>query len=85
MLPAIKNILEQLAQQFNPLQVQAFIEVPLAAYCIDMGSFTFAEEVRWLPRESRGRHTVNNCWKSCWHIYIYLRFVQRQRSLNCTK
>lgn len=30
-LPAIKGILEQLAQQPNPAQVQAFIEVPLEA------------------------------------------------------
>lgn len=52
-LPAIKGILEQLAQQPTPVQVQAFIEVPLAADCVDMSVFAFAE-VHWLPREPRG-------------------------------
>ncbi|NLS43647.1 hypothetical protein EXD76_05500 [BEV proteobacterium] len=41
-LPAIKGILEQLAQQSNPVQVQAFIEMPLEADCVDMSAFAFA-------------------------------------------
>ncbi|ATZ95866.1 siderophore-interacting protein [Dickeya fangzhongdai] len=49
-LPAIKGILEQLSQLDNPPQVQAFIEVPLQADCIDYRHLTFAEVV-WLPRE----------------------------------
>ncbi|MBG6242353.1 MAG: siderophore-interacting protein [Candidatus Symbiopectobacterium sp. Dall1.0] len=52
-LPAIKGILEQLAQQSNPVQVQAFIEVPLEADCVDMSAFAFAE-VHWLPRKPQG-------------------------------
>ncbi|MGM3225422.1 siderophore-interacting protein [Dickeya zeae] len=53
-LPAIKGILEQLAQQDNPPQVQAFIEVPLQADCTDdYRNLPFAEVV-WLPREGTG-------------------------------
>ncbi|MGM3174506.1 siderophore-interacting protein [Dickeya lacustris] len=53
-LPAIKSILEQLAQQDNPPQVQAFIEVPLQADCTDdYRTLPFAEVV-WLPREGTG-------------------------------
>ncbi|MCW2476249.1 siderophore-interacting protein [Candidatus Symbiopectobacterium sp. NZEC151] len=52
-LPAIKGILEQLAQYATPVQVQAFIEVPLEADCVDMSAFAFAE-VHWLPRKPQG-------------------------------
>lgn len=52
-LPAIKGILEQMARQPQPAQVQAFIEVPLEADCEDMGRFPFAE-VHWLPRAALG-------------------------------
>lgn len=52
-LPAIKGILEQMARQAHPAQVQAFIEVPLEDDCVDMSHFTFAE-VHWLPRKAFG-------------------------------
>ncbi|AML59893.1 iron-chelator utilization protein [Serratia rubidaea] len=49
-LPAAMGILEQLAQQDNPPQVQAFFEVPLAGDCVSVAQFPFAE-VFWLPRD----------------------------------
>lgn len=49
-VPAAVGILEQLAQQANPPQVQAFFEVPLAGDCLNMERFPFAE-VYWLPRD----------------------------------
>lgn len=49
-VPAAMGILEQLAQQANPPQVQAFFEVPLASDCLNMDRFPFAE-VYWLPRD----------------------------------
>ncbi|WP_192457917.1 siderophore-interacting protein [Musicola keenii] len=52
-LPAVKGILEQLAERAEPPRVQAFIEVPLAADCVDLSQFAFAE-VFWLPREDTG-------------------------------
>lgn len=51
-LPAALGILEQLARQDNPPQVQAFFEVPTAADCINVAQFTFAD-VFWLPREEK--------------------------------
>lgn len=51
-LPAIKGILEQMAQRPQPAQVQAFIEVPLEEDCVDMSHFPFAE-VHWLPRKAQ--------------------------------
>lgn len=45
--------LEQMVQQSTPVQVQAFIEVPLEADCVDMSAFAFAE-VHWLPRKLQG-------------------------------
>lgn len=52
-LPAVKGILEQLAQRANPPRTQAFIEVPLRADCIDLSHLTFAD-IHWLPREGSG-------------------------------
>ncbi|WBF44659.1 siderophore-interacting protein [Serratia rubidaea] len=49
-LPAAMGILEQLAQQDDPPQVQAFFEVPLAGDCVSVAQFPFAE-VFWLPRD----------------------------------
>ena len=51
--PAVKGILEQLAGQASPPQVQAFIELPLRADCQDFSHFTFAD-IHWLPREECG-------------------------------
>ncbi|QOL15940.1 siderophore-interacting protein [Dickeya dianthicola] len=53
-LPAIKSILEQLSQLDNPPQVQAFIEVPLQADCVDDYRHLPFAEVVWLPREGTG-------------------------------
>lgn len=49
-LPAARGILELLASQQNPPQVQAFFEVPEAGDCIDLSAFPFAEVI-WLPRK----------------------------------
>jgi NADPH-dependent ferric siderophore reductase len=49
-LPAAMGILEQLAQQSHPPRVQAFFEVPVAADCLDVVHFPFAE-IYWLPRD----------------------------------
>ncbi|WP_435947921.1 siderophore-interacting protein [Dryocola sp. BD586] len=49
-LPAARGILERLAGQQNPPQVQAFFEVPEAGDCVDLGAFPFAEVI-WLPRK----------------------------------
>ncbi|MFP1769904.1 siderophore-interacting protein [Lonsdalea quercina] len=56
--PAVKGILEQLAGQASPPQVQAFIELPLRADCQDLSHFSFAD-IHWLPREECGaKHGV---------------------------
>lgn len=52
-LPAIKGILEQMAERREKATVQVFIEVPLAEDCIDMRQFAFAD-VHWLPRQPAG-------------------------------
>ena len=49
-LPAIAGILEQLADNQPDLAVQAFIEVPLEADCLDLRHGN-ATELHWLPRE----------------------------------
>lgn len=54
-LPAAKSILENLAQQATPPQVQAFFEVPLHSDCSASGHFPFAH-ICWLPREATGSH-----------------------------
>ncbi|HIE0015229.1 siderophore-interacting protein [Serratia ureilytica] len=56
-VPAAMAILEQLAQQANPPRVQAFFEVPVAADCLDLAHFPFAD-VYWLPRDV-GRQLVH--------------------------
>lgn len=48
-LPAARSILEQLAGQQNPPQVQAFLEVPEQGDCIDLSMYGFAG-ITWLPR-----------------------------------
>ncbi|HCL5252012.1 TPA: siderophore-interacting protein [Salmonella enterica] len=50
-LPAARGILEMLAGQTNPPQVQAFFEVPEQADCANLSEFNFAE-IFWLPRNS---------------------------------
>lgn len=50
-LPAARGILEQLAGQQNPPQVQAFLEVPVHEDCVDLSMYRFAEII-WLPRNS---------------------------------
>ncbi|MBB1200869.1 siderophore-interacting protein [Enterobacteriaceae bacterium 89] len=52
-LPAARGILEQLATQANPPQVQAFFEVPEEADCVDLSEFHFADII-WLPRKTNG-------------------------------
>ncbi|WP_336335812.1 siderophore-interacting protein [Pseudomonas putida] len=52
-LPAIAGILEQLADTQPELAVQAFIEVPLEADCLDLRHGD-ATELHWLPRELLG-------------------------------
>lgn len=49
-LPAARGILEMLAGQVNPPQIQAFFEVPEQGDCIDLTAFDFAT-VHWLPRQ----------------------------------
>lgn len=52
-LPAARGILEMLAAQANPPQVQAFFEVPEEGDCADLSTFSFAE-INWLPRKPHG-------------------------------
>lgn len=49
-LPAIAGILEQLADQREEVQVQAFIEVPYETDCIELPCHP-STELNWLPRE----------------------------------
>ncbi|MBS0055082.1 siderophore-interacting protein [Yersinia sp. Marseille-Q3913] len=56
-LPAAVAILEQLALQIKPPQVQAFFEVPVAGDCINLERFQFAQ-VHWLPRDAE-RHPAH--------------------------
>lgn len=51
-LPAARGILEMLAGQTNPPQVQAFFEVPEQADCTNLSEFNFAEifGCRVIPR-----------------------------------
>ncbi|MEB6377635.1 siderophore-interacting protein [Leclercia adecarboxylata] len=51
--PAVKGILEQLAQRDMPPQIQVFIEVPKQGDCIDLSDYDFAE-IHWLARELTG-------------------------------
>ncbi|CFR22532.1 siderophore-interacting protein [Yersinia massiliensis] len=53
-LPAAVAILEQLALQINPPQVQAFFEVPLAGDCLSLEQYQFAQ-IHWLPRDVEGQ------------------------------
>ncbi|CRY54557.1 iron-chelator utilization protein [Yersinia intermedia] len=53
-LPAAVAILEQLALQISPPQVQAFFEVPLAGDCLNLEQYPFAQ-VHWLPRDTEGQ------------------------------
>lgn len=50
-LPAARGILEMLAEQVNPPQVQAFFEVPEQGDCENLSDFNFAK-IFWLPRNS---------------------------------
>lgn len=52
-LPAARGILEMLAGQSSPPQVQAFFEVPEEGDCADLSEFSFAEII-WLPRKPQG-------------------------------
>lgn len=49
-LPAARGILELLATQQNPPQIQAFFEVPEQGDCVDLSEFSFAH-IHWLPRK----------------------------------
>jgi len=49
-LPAVKGILEQVAQLAAPPALQIFQEVPRAEDCVDWRQYAFAE-VFWLPRD----------------------------------
>ncbi|WP_433886570.1 siderophore-interacting protein [Pseudomonas vranovensis] len=49
-LPAIAGILEQMAADLPEVPVQAFIEVPCEADCLDL-TCSRATELNWLPRE----------------------------------
>ena len=49
-LPAARGILEKLAGQTNPPNVQAFFEVPEPGDCADLTAFHFAD-IHWLPRQ----------------------------------
>lgn len=48
-LPAARGILELLAKLPEPPRIQAFLEVPKEADCVDLTAFSFAE-INWLPR-----------------------------------
>lgn len=52
-LPAARGILEMLATQAKPPEVQAFFEVPQEADCVDLHEFSFADII-WLPRDITG-------------------------------
>ncbi|QTF09129.1 siderophore-interacting protein [Brenneria izadpanahii] len=52
-LPAARGILELIACQENPPQVQAFFEVPETGDCVDLNEFSFAEII-WLARNPAG-------------------------------
>ncbi|WMY72815.1 siderophore-interacting protein [Buttiauxella selenatireducens] len=55
-LPAARGILELLATQQNPPQIQAFFEVPEQGDCVDLSEFSFAS-IHWLPRNpSKASH-----------------------------
>ncbi|OAT25222.1 iron-chelator utilization protein [Buttiauxella ferragutiae ATCC 51602] len=55
-LPAARGILELLATQPNPPQIQAFFEVPEQGDCVDLSAYSFAS-IHWLPRKtSNARH-----------------------------
>lgn len=49
-LPAAKGILELLAAEQNPPQIQAFLEVPEEGDCVDLSEFSFAQ-IHWLARK----------------------------------
>jgi NADPH-dependent ferric siderophore reductase len=49
-LPAARGILELLAAQKTPPQIQAFFEVPEQGDCVDLSGFAFAQ-IHWLPRQ----------------------------------
>jgi NADPH-dependent ferric siderophore reductase len=49
-LPAARGILEHLAAQQNPPQIQVFFEVPEEDDCVDLSEFSFAS-IHWLPRK----------------------------------
>ncbi|WP_408639737.1 hypothetical protein [Dryocola boscaweniae] len=51
-------MLERLATQQNPPQVQAFFEVPEEGDCIDLSAYGFAE-INWLPRKPTMQRTEN--------------------------
>lgn len=52
-LPAIAGIFETLAEQPDPPQVQAYVEVPLQADCLDLACPAGAT-LHWLPRDVLG-------------------------------
>ncbi|AIR90166.1 siderophore-interacting protein [Pseudomonas cremoricolorata] len=55
-LPAIAGILQQLAEQASQARVQAFIEVPLLADCLELARPAHTE-LHWLAREQlRSEH-----------------------------
>lgn len=55
-LPAVKGILEQVAQMASPPALQIFQEVPRTEDCIDWRDYAFAH-VFWLPRDqTRSAH-----------------------------
>jgi len=52
-LPAARGILEMLATQAKPPEIQAFFEVPQEADCVNLHEFPFADII-WLPRDVTG-------------------------------
>jgi len=68
-LPAARGILERLAALPEPPQIQAFLEVPEAADCVDLSEFSFAK-IHWLPRApaaaSYGECLINAVKEQVW-------------------
>ncbi|MBK0097555.1 siderophore-interacting protein [Erwinia sp. S63] len=48
--PAVKGIIEQMAEMASPPRVQVFQEIPLENDVVDLSHYAFAEVI-WLPRE----------------------------------
>ncbi|OAT33639.1 iron-chelator utilization protein [Buttiauxella brennerae ATCC 51605] len=67
-LPAARGILELLAAQKTPPQIQAFFEVPEQGDCVDLSGFAFAQ-IHWLPRQ-QSNATHGECLLNAVREYV---------------